>query len=66
MHTATIIINLCNISHAYFGYIQRNMGRMEVHLRVGWFIPGVHILSKNFEATSKFRDKKGDMTLVPY
>ena len=54
MHTATIIINRCDISYAYFRYIQSNMERMEVHLRVGWFNPGVHILSKNFEATSKF------------
>ena len=53
MHTATIIINLFDISYAYFRYIQSNVEMMEVHLRVWWFIPGVHILSKNFEATSK-------------
>jgi hypothetical protein len=28
---------------------------MEVHLTVGWFNLGVHILSKNFEATSKLQ-----------
>jgi hypothetical protein len=54
MHTATIIIDLFNISYTYFGYIQSNMERMEIHLRVGWFIPGVHSFSKNSKATSKF------------